>query len=131
MTITGTDEPAAGPLPPSVDRRRSLETWAWLFMRLSGLALLFLAVFHFAITHVLNDVVDTDYAFVSRRWDKVAWRSFDWLLLALALLHGLVGLRWIVDDYVRRPRLRAATKVVLYGVSGVLFVIGTVTIVTF
>ena len=129
MTATGT--------PPSVDHRapakprRGFETWSWFFMRLSGLVLLFLALLHFAITHVVNDVVDTDAAFVGRRWDNVGWRLFDWTLLALALAHGLIGLRWIIDDYVRPPGKRRVVKGALYGLTGALFVLGTFTIVTF
>jgi succinate dehydrogenase / fumarate reductase membrane anchor subunit len=119
------------PKPPAKAPKRSIETWSWLFMRLSGLALVFLALIHFAVTHILNDVVDTDYDFVAHRWDNPLWRLFDWALLALAMAHGLNGLRWIVDDYVRGRRARAAIKIVLYGLCGVLFVAGTVTIVTF
>jgi succinate dehydrogenase / fumarate reductase membrane anchor subunit len=111
--------------------RQNFETWSWFFMRISGLVLLFLALTHFAITHILNDVVETDAHFVERRWDNPLWRMFDWVLLALALLHGLNGLRWIIDDYVRRPGARATVKAVLYSVSGMLFAYGTFTIVTF
>ena len=124
----------AGRAAPVTDGRRtgrSFEAWSWLFMRLSGLALVFLALLHFAITHILNDVVATDHAFVSRRWAKPGWRVFDWSLLALALLHGLNGLRWIADDYVRRPGRRAAVLWSLYGVTAVLFAWGTFTILAF
>jgi succinate dehydrogenase / fumarate reductase membrane anchor subunit len=100
-------------------------------MRISGLALLFLALAHFAITHIVNDVVETDFDFVSNRWDNPLWRLFDWSLLFFAMLHGLNGMRLIIDDYVRRPARRAATKAVLYSVSGVLFAYGTLVIVTF
>ena len=111
--------------------RPNFETWSWLFMRVSGLALVFLALLHFAITHIVNDVAETDAGFVAERWANPLWRLFDWALLALALLHGLNGLRWIVDDYVRRPGPRAVTKAVLYTVSFALFAYGTLTIVTF
>ncbi len=111
--------------------RQNFETWSWFFMRVSGLVLLFLALVHFAITHIVNDVVDTDARFVADRWDNPLWRLFDWSLLALALLHGLNGLRWIIDDYVRAPAARATTKAVLYSVSLALFALGTLTIVTF
>jgi succinate dehydrogenase / fumarate reductase membrane anchor subunit len=111
--------------------RPSFETWSWFFMRVSGLVLVFLALAHFALTHIVNDVVETDAAFVAERWDNPLWRLFDWTLLALALLHGLNGLRWSIDDYVRRPALRAGVKAVVYTVSGVLFAYGTFTIVTF
>ena len=100
-------------------------------MRISGLALLFLALTHFALTHIVNDVVETDHRFVAERWDNPLWRLFDWALLFLALLHGLNGLRWIIDDYVRTPARRAAVKAVLYSVSFALLGLGTLTIVTF
>ena len=112
-------------------RTRSAEAWSWAFMRLSGLALLFLALIHFSITHIVNDVVETDYDFVAERWHNPAWRFFDWLLLVLALGHGVNGLRWIVDDYVRRPGPRKAVKGLLYGLTGVLVVVGTLTILAF
>jgi succinate dehydrogenase / fumarate reductase membrane anchor subunit len=111
--------------------RHNFETWSWLFMRVSGLVLVFLALTHFAITHIVHDVVDTDFAFVADRWESPFWRIFDWTLLALGLLHGVNGLRLIVDDYVRRPNRRATVKAVLYTVTGVLFAYGTLTIVTF
>ena len=111
--------------------RQNFETWSWFFMRVSGLVLLFLALTHFAITHIVNDVVETDAHFVERRWDNPLWRMFDWVLLALALAHGLNGLRWIIDDYVRSARKRATVKAVLYSISLALFGYGTFTIVTY
>ncbi len=111
--------------------RQGFEIWSWLFMRVSGLALVFLALVHFAITHIVNDVAETDAAFVAERWDNPLWRLFDWALLALALFHGLNGLRWIVDDYVRSAVPRALTKAGLYSLSLGLFAYGTLTIVSF
>ena len=111
--------------------KQSFETWSWFFMRVSGLVLVFLALAHFAITHIVNDVVETDAEFVYRRWDNPLWRTFDWVLLALALFHGLNGLRWSIDDYIRSRQARALVKAVLYTVSGVLFAYGTFTIVAF
>ena len=131
-TATPSHPPAPegdGPLPRRP--RQSFETWSWFFMRISGLALLFLALVHFSLTHIVNDVTETDARFVARRWDNPLWRLFDWALLVLALLHGLNGLRWIIDDYVRSPAKRAATKAVLYSVSFSLLGYGTLTIVTF
>ncbi|MDQ4069593.1 MAG: succinate dehydrogenase hydrophobic membrane anchor subunit [Actinomycetota bacterium] len=116
---------------PPRPRRPSAEARSWAFMRLSGLLLLFFALVHFAITHIVNDVVETDYDFVAERWANPAWRVFDWMLLVLALSHGLNGLRWIVDDYVRGPGRRKAVKGLLYGLTAVLVVVGTITIVVF
>ncbi|MGH9263369.1 MAG: succinate dehydrogenase hydrophobic membrane anchor subunit [Acidimicrobiales bacterium] len=125
--MTATTERRAGREP----RRPSAEARSWAFMRLSGLALLFFALVHFAITHIVNDVVETDYDFVAERWHNPAWRVFDWMLLVLALSHGLNGLRWIVDDYVRHPGRRRAVKGLLYGLTAALVVVGTVTILVF
>jgi succinate dehydrogenase / fumarate reductase membrane anchor subunit len=117
--------------PPPARRKRSPEAWSWAFMRLSGLALVFLALVHFCITHVINDVVETDYDFVAERWHNPLWRLFDWLLLVLALGHGVNGLRWIIDDYVRRPGPRKAVRGLLFGLTAVLVVVGTLTILAF
>jgi succinate dehydrogenase / fumarate reductase membrane anchor subunit len=132
-TSISTDPPPA--LPPARRRarrsRQSFETWSWFFMRVSGLVLVFLALTHFAITHIIYDVVETDAAFVADRWDNPLWRLFDWSLLALALLHGLNGLRWSIDDYVASPGRRAWVKAAVYTLSAVLFAYGTFTIVTY
>jgi succinate dehydrogenase / fumarate reductase membrane anchor subunit len=127
------DRAATTERPPKSSRRprQNFETWSWFFMRISGLVLLFMALLHFAITHIVNDVVETDFEFVANRWDNPVWRVFDWVLLTLALVHGLNGLRYIIDDYVRAPAKRAAVKATLYSVSGVLFAYGTLTIVAF
>ena len=123
---TPPDKPAR---PPR--RGPSAEAKSWAFMRLSGLLLVFFALVHFSVTHIVNDVADTDYDFVAERWHNPAWRGFDWMLLVLALTHGLNGLRWIVDDYVRRPGPNKAVKVGLYGLTAALAVAGTVTILVF
>lgn len=131
MATDATDVRPAEPRRRARARRGGFEARSWLFMRLSGLVLVFLALLHFAITHILNDVTHTDYRFVARRWDNPAWQLFDWLLLALALLHGANGARWVVEDYVHRPAARTAAKVVVYGLTGLLLAYGTFTILTF
>jgi succinate dehydrogenase / fumarate reductase, membrane anchor subunit len=131
VTTPRSTQPGAMAGPRSRRPKQSFETWSWFFMRVSGLVLVFLALAHFAITHIVNDVVETDAEFVYRRWDNPLWRTFDWVLLALALFHGLNGLRWSIDDYIRSRPARAVVKAVLYTISGVLFAYGTFTIVAF
>jgi succinate dehydrogenase / fumarate reductase membrane anchor subunit len=111
--------------------RQNFETWAWLFMRISGLILFFLSLIHMYIMHIENDVTRTTVSFVAHRWSNPLWRLFDWLLLALGLLHGGNGLRTIVNDYVHRPVTKAITKTLLYGAGSVLFLLGTITVLTF
>jgi succinate dehydrogenase / fumarate reductase membrane anchor subunit len=132
MAIKAPETNLAPPPPQRAQRpRANFETWSWFFMRISGLVLLFLALIHFTLTHIIHDVVSTNYAFVAHRWHNLGWRIFDWALLALALAHGLNGLRLIIDDYVRKPGKRAATKATLYTLTGILFAYGSMVIFTF
>jgi succinate dehydrogenase / fumarate reductase membrane anchor subunit len=118
---------------PRLQKRPRVKTeiWSWYFMRISGLILLFLALNHFFMTHILHDVVETDSAFVEARWQNPLWRLYDWVLLALGLFHGMNGLRFIMDDYIQKPWKRAATKGFVYSLVTVMFLYGTITILTF
>lgn len=104
---------------------------AWLFMRLSGLLLVFLALGHLLIMHLINNVDVINYEFVAARWSIPFWRIYDMSLLWLALIHGLLGLRIAGNEYLRSPLLRALFGIGL-AVFGVAFLgIGTLTILVF
>ncbi|MCX6024054.1 MAG: succinate dehydrogenase [Chloroflexi bacterium] len=109
----------------------SFELAAWLFMRLSGLALLALALGHLAIMHLIATVDAIDYAFVAERWAVPAWRVYDLLLLLLALLHGANGARVVVDDYLPGGAWRAPALTALYGGTLAFAVLGAAAILTF
>jgi succinate dehydrogenase / fumarate reductase, membrane anchor subunit len=117
----------------SADRHpSSMEVWWWFFMRISGVILLFLVLIHVYIMHLVGEgVEEVDFAFVARRWDSVGWKTFDWVMLFLALLHGANGLRVIINDYVHRPALRTAVKSVLYTVAVIGMIMGTAVLITF
>jgi succinate dehydrogenase / fumarate reductase membrane anchor subunit len=113
-------------------RPSSTEVWWWFFMRVSGVILLFLVLIHVYVMHVVGAGVErVDFAFVAQRWGHVGWRTFDWIMLFLALLHGANGLRIIIDDYVRSPGTRTAIKGSLYALTAVLMIMGTAVIITF
>ena len=128
-------EPVAPHSAPGAGRERPIggfELWAWLFMRISGLVLLVLAVGHVLIMHVVDEGVGrVDFAFVQLRWGSPFWRTWDWMLLSLALVHGINGLRVIVLDYVRPAGLRFALNVGFYVLGFALFVLGSVIVFTF
>ncbi|MDH4112902.1 MAG: succinate dehydrogenase hydrophobic membrane anchor subunit [Actinomycetota bacterium] len=108
------------------------ELWMWLFMRISGIVLLVLALGHTLIMHLPSGGVDrVDFGFVATRWASPFWRSWDWMLLTLALIHGINGLRNITLDYVRKPGTRFAANMVFYVLGFTLFVLGTIIVVTF
>ena len=77
-------------------------------MRLSGLALVLLALGHMLIMHVLVQLAgqEVNFAFVTSRWGTPFWRIYDALLLVLALVHGVNGARVVITDLVPRGGIR-------------------------
>ncbi|CAN5688438.1 succinate dehydrogenase hydrophobic membrane anchor subunit [soil metagenome] len=113
-------------------RPSSTEVWWWFFMRISGVILLFLVLIHLYVMHLVGSGVErVGFDFVAERWANVGWRAFDWVLLVLALLHGVNGLRIIIDDYIRSPGARTAVKGTLYGLTAILMIMGTTVVVAF
>jgi succinate dehydrogenase / fumarate reductase membrane anchor subunit len=96
--------PRRGP-PEGTGRERF---W-WWFMRLSGLALVFLALGHMLIMHVLVQLSgqEVNFAFVTSRWGTPFWRIYDAVLLVLALIHGVNGARVVITDLVPRGGIRS------------------------
>jgi succinate dehydrogenase / fumarate reductase membrane anchor subunit len=78
----------------------NLERRAFLFMRLSGAALLILAVGHMMIQHVLNSSQNLTLQFVADQWSSWGWKAYDMLLLFFAITHGFNGLRNVLEDYI-------------------------------
>ena len=111
-------------------RGRPLESYFWLFMRLSGAGLLFLAVGHWVMIHFIQGVqnVTSDWV-VQARWAYTWIRVWDFLLLGLAFVHGLNGFHTVVTDYVHDPKwLRAIRITIIIGGAIVLF-LGAVAII--
>jgi succinate dehydrogenase / fumarate reductase, membrane anchor subunit len=107
------------------------ETFTWYFMRLSGIGLIFLAIIHLLLNHVVNDVSCTSYQLVALRYANPFWRLYDWLLLTLALLHGMNGLRVVIDDYVRSRSWRLVWQSSVGALTLIFFMLGTITLITF
>ena len=78
----------------------TLERYGFLFMRMSGVALLFLAVGHMLLQHIFRDVHDLTLQVVADAWRSWGWRAYDLFLLVFAATHGLNGLRNVLGDYV-------------------------------
>lgn len=115
-----------GRTPPS----GGFELWAWYFMRVSGLALVFLALGHLVIMHLINSVDSIDYAFVAARYATPLWRTYDGVMLTLALLHGANGARVVIDDYFSGMK-RVTFQAVLGLVTLVLLILGCYVLFTF
>lgn len=107
------------------------EMKAWLFMRVSGLLLVLLAVGHMFIMHIFNDTLNLDYEFVAKRWDDYTIRAFDWLLLALSLLHGGNGVRIVLHDNISNPTIKRISILSLFGITFIFFLLGSYGLFTF
>ncbi len=106
------------------------ELAAWIFMRISGIVLLLLALGHLFIMHVFNSVHVIDYDFVARRYLQLFWRGYDLLMLWLAMIHGLNGLRTLFDDYLPE-RVRGVAVKGVYFVGIAFLILGTWVIIAF
>ncbi len=132
-TLPGSS-PALQP-PRSAQRnhqRSNYELYSWLFMRVSGLVLVFLVLGHLLIMNILDGGVQRiNFAFVAGRWSSPFWQVWDLLQLWLAMLHGTNGLRVIINDYAERDATRFWLKMLLYTAAVFTVLLGTLVIFTF
>ncbi len=92
---------------------RTFDTWAWLFMRWSGIALLPLAWGHVLLQDVIVGVHRIDLNYAAWRWSFIGWQIYDIALLGFAFAHGMNGLRYVVNDYFHNEGLRKALNWVI------------------
>ncbi len=141
--MTATLEPGTDPAGALViDKPRSrrsgqrsktnFEMYAWIFMRMSGLLLVFLVLGHLLIMNILDGGVHKiNFGFVAGRWSSPFWRTWDLAQLWLAELHGANGLRVIINDYAERDTTRFWLKMLLYTSALLVLMLGTLVIFTF
>ena len=142
---TGTAEGAPAPerlviAPPRNRRKRpsgrrsgtNFEMYSWIFMRVSGVLLFVLVLWHLLIMTILDGGVQrVNFAFVAGRWSSPFWQAWDLAQLWLAQLHGTNGLRVIINDYAERDATRFWLKMLLYLSSFLVLLLGTLVIFTF
>lgn len=112
MTAISSDSPenvTIRTIPVETNRER----YAYLFMRLSGVGLLILAVGHMVIQHLLNSSANLTIEFVAAQWNSWGWKAYDIVLLWLAIPHGFNGLRNVLEDYVHNPGLNRVITVLI------------------
>jgi succinate dehydrogenase / fumarate reductase membrane anchor subunit len=113
-------------------RPSNFEMHAWLFMRISGIALVVLVLGHLLIMNVLDGGVQRiNFGFVAARWASPFWRLWDLLTLWLAELHGTNGLRVVINDYASRTATRLWLKTLLYTSATLVLALGSLVIFTF
>jgi succinate dehydrogenase membrane anchor subunit len=108
-----------------------IDLLAWIFMRVSGVVLLVMVIVHLAIMHIINNVEVINYHFVAVRYATPFWRTFDVVMLWLAFIHGLNGVRVMIDDYVSSHGWRVFSLASLYVLGFVFLALGSLVILTF
>ena len=108
-----------------------VELYAWFFMRISGIVLLLMVLGHFTIMHLINNIEVINYQFVAQRFTTPFWRTYDLVMLWLALLHGVNGVRTLVDDYIHARGWRLLALSTLYVVGFMILALGSLVLVVF
>jgi len=93
--------------------------------------LLFLVLGHVYIMHISTPIEQINYAFVAARFATPFWRTYDLLMLLLAMSHGVNGIRVIIHDYIRSRSWRLFALSALYSISLIFTVLGALVILTF
>jgi succinate dehydrogenase hydrophobic membrane anchor protein len=105
-------------------------TFAWLFQRVSGAALVVILFAHFILIHYMSDGAIT--------YEKVAWRlaspyykAWELIFLLLGLYHSMNGIKLVVDDYLHHQGWRTFITGLNWVVHVFFFLFGAVTVLTF
>ncbi len=116
---------------PSVRPAGGLPLYLWFFMRVSAILMFGLVLGHLYIMHIINSTDTIDFQFVAQRFSTPFWRAYDLFILFFALGHGLIGMRGILDDYVRSRPWRAFAEGLLWTAGAVFFLLGALILMTF
>jgi succinate dehydrogenase / fumarate reductase membrane anchor subunit len=112
--------------------RSNFELWSWVFMRGSGVLLIVLIFAHLIVNLVMGEgIKQVDFAFVAGKWASPFWQTWDLLMLWLAELHGVNGVRTIINDYAEKDSTRLILKTLLFASAMLVLVLGTLVIFTF
>lgn len=98
----------------------------WIFMRVSGVILVFLVLGHIYMTFIQVSESDATYHAVVAKLSNPAWKLYDWLILTLTMLHGMNGLRYVLEDYIRSRPNRAWVKMIVFTLAACIYALGTV-----
>ena len=105
----------------------------WLFTRISGLALIILGAISLAAAFLLggrtqmdmptmfrwmffpnpNHVVNSNIPDVSLGWSNAFWQIYSMLVIFFAAVHGLNGLRMVLEDYIENAFIVALMCIIV------------------
>jgi succinate dehydrogenase / fumarate reductase membrane anchor subunit len=124
------------PIPQS---RNNFERAMWLYMRYSGLVLVFLALSHFWLQHILIGTHAITPAQTVTFWGaqgqpitlgQVLFRLYYALMLVLAVTHGINGVRQVAYDYFgQAPAVYKGLMAVIIVIAGLISLGGIVALI--
>jgi succinate dehydrogenase / fumarate reductase membrane anchor subunit len=91
--------------------------WAWILQRITAVLLVVFLGAHLLVLHYVPENMDISFLGVAARFKSVLYIIIDSGLLAVALYHGLNGVRNILFDFVGDEGKRRA-------LNGVMVVVG-------
>lgn len=123
-------------LSPALPRTRKRLTpalrWWWIFQRVSGVLLVVLIFTHLFYNLILGDGVNQiDFGFVAGKWAAPLWQWWDFTMLVLAMLHGMNGMGYLINDYAATKKVRTILHALLGSATALIIVLGTLVIFTF
>ncbi len=101
----------------------------WYLMRLTGIGLFITALSHYIIVHFVFDPAIQNADWVAARWGSTVFRTIDWLMLTFVIFHAFMGVRTVIGDYTSGG-VRALLTMLLYLVAILLFLMGTMVVLT-
>jgi succinate dehydrogenase / fumarate reductase membrane anchor subunit len=108
---------------------KNYETFAWKWMRYSGILLIPLVWIHVLIQDVLVGVHAIDLDYVVQRWGMLGWQVYDILLLAFTFAHGMNGLRQVANDFLQTEKSQKVAAWALFVLWLVISAIGATAII--
>ena len=128
----------------------SFEYLMWIFTRISGASLLFLAfigiigafwmgartqmdagaLMRWTFFPNSYHVVNTNVPKVDPGWMNAYWNTIQMLVVFFALTHGMNGLRVVIEDYVKRPWLRIFLRGLVFLLWLFMLIVATYVILT-
>ncbi len=108
--------------------------WSWFYMRISGVVMIFLVLFHLLWMHLYIGLDNITFQTIVDRWTGPLgpfWRLYDLALLFFAFTHGMNGVRWVLEDYIHSRGWRLFAISVLAIIFIFVFLAGAYVIFTF
>lgn len=114
--------------------RLTLDMAMWVFTRVSGAAIIAIALIGFFGAMLMgartqmdlptllrwtffpnpNHVVNSNIPDVAAGWSGPFWQTLQILIVIFGATHGLNGLRAVIEDHVRGPRVTPAIRAALF-----------------